>query len=1763
MLEEYYKFLCKRLVAWANKVEISPGDRYVLSFEESQQVRNFMNELGRLGEVEQLQISQGESGFAGLAIMLNQPVSMKLVVVSTNNVTPDYLVNLRNQIGRQQGIWKDTALLFVSNQILDSINSGAKDISRQGGPFNLDELRKNLEFEIQQSKSLNLKEQQILKVMVRSFFKGEQTLTLMDFADAYAILEKGNIDPDDYTKMGYFQDKSLMTFDDDDIEKRLENNHDDFAEINMIRGFGDTKEKLEKLVTGDHLKVDLAGNDWQKVDYKRILEGKAELAETNQVKIAYLPDQLLKDNADLQIWDRPQKMTKAGQRNRQLIIFNPMGQSELVLRIPFDKSIKRDGLSNKTEKSTNPKVSISGHHLKLTFNLLNDSEATSTKIVYKHQNKGSLRFTFNIVILPIVPALISALRPFYSLSIGSKQSYTINLPSDIADFELGTGVKEEIIAHSISDLDGLRVTKWKKIVIKTSDLILNDDADEKFELLIGNLKIPFLFVDEEERIVPRNAVYLENFRRQHSIDGHYRNKQVFFGEMACSVYESQKRFLDLEFEAIHDNQLIVDSDYEGFDLEDSLKKAYGSLFFELRRRQTTMSLVIWDEEIQRLVQAILDEVQSEIDTQEDRIELPIKIQNIVHIGEFNIDGDIAYAPFNPMLLAYQLQVEQEVGQENLSDTIQRKLNPTHLVPYLKREGVAYKTDYISNAPRWLIYSKTKLSKFSEVSQRIITERLKDFKKHFDYLFTLNPQIKYNVRAVNIKDERLLIKSITDYLIFEISQNKEDLSQINPVSLHIINRENQHLNPDVNQFYKIHTRSDYESFFHQPLKSIQDVNSDQIIETLQNKLDIFYGESQEINYHITFYQFTNQLTLGQYSTEQLTMNYSIDGLIGGDEYTNVQNSIKSGFGTKGLSEIKMSGALKMAKAWNELLVATVQKHAVMSHGQSLTNSIEEVDDREFQRQFDGSKWVTLLNPEVKLDYFSQMNHNIYVIHYTDYTNSANYESITLTKKVHQYEIILSDNLPDTVDGRNNQDFLTTIIKSFNVLNGEWLLRLVSHRNQGNTVREKLSIMAVYKEMLGILNSSRVIWIPLSLEEILRVSGSFVGETRNDSIFSAKSLGAQGKISDDLLFIGLWDYEGQLKVTFLPTEVKVGKNADQVISKADTQVEKTFNVLKKFIFDAIDFKSDFYLDFFMKLYFANAAKLFSNGEMSVDVYQQLQQYRQSVSQGKLKVDNTLTDVYRNKFIFSLKRDVTNRSLRVNEDYTLVEVPENDAYRISGIKTQRVIDSVQNDQMGFDVSRLLSHISQKDGEAYRQLTNAENHSKTQEDNLRQPVVAQSEVAEKALLDSKVETGSMSEETVIQDESGVSQSDVELTASNDIQEARPEPRDLNKPSLVYSESSKESLKGTHLRGNRRILLGTVDGSSQKAYWEYDDHQLANRHMLITGKSGQGKTYFIQTLLYEFSRNKIDSLIIDYTDSYLPNQLDRTLKEAVPNIRQHIVMKEHLAINPFKYNKYSIGDYQYYEKTENVVARVAEVLDFVFGLGIQQKSRLITIMNEGMAKNKNYTFSKLKDQLSEDKNDRTLYGRLQTLLDNDPFTYGKTNFDWSSYFGSTGQINIIQLSHYPASVQKAMIEFVLWDLFNYSQMYTDRHLVYPVFLDEVQNLNFAREAPTFKILTEGRKFGWSGIFATQSLSSIKGEVDSIYNTAEQVHFLPPESQTRAIAKTLSSNHNRQKMYEQELSTLQKGQCVVNGPELGENDRLIKTANIINIDSLESRVSRE
>lgn len=393
--------------------------------------------------------------------------------------------------------------------------------------------------------------------------------------------------------------------------------------------------------------------------------------------------------------------------------------------------------------------------------------------------------------------------------------------------------------------------------------------------------------------------------------------------------------------------------------------------------------------------------------------------------------------------------------------------------------------------------------------------------------------------------------------------------------------------------------------------------------------------------------------------------------------------------------------------------------------------------------------------------------------------------------------------------------------------------------------------------------------------------------------------------------------------------------------------------------------------------------------------------------------------------------------------------------------------------------------------------------------------------------------------------------------------PKNIDKvDNLMMDSSIKKSSDTGRLSTNTRIYLGKRLTGNKKIYWEYGNPQLPNKHMLVTGKSGQGKTYFLQTIMWELSKNKVSSLVIDYTDSYLNNELDDDFKKKMgKKLKEVIVYQEKLPINPFKIQKRFLPGLVLTETPEDTVDRIIEVLDFIFHLGIQQKSLARRIMLKGYKNNPtDYTLTQFKEQLLETNSGENVYSRMSVLLDRDPFTY-QSSFDWSKVFNYEGTVTILQMVQYQRQIQNTMIEFLLWDLFYHSQTKKDG-TIYPIFLDEIQNLNFSSSSPTVKILREGRKFGWSGIFATQAMSSIKGEVDALYNAAEQIHFLPPEDQVSSLAGYIAPNAKEKNIFEARLTRLKKGQCIMSGPILDtdlDTKNLINTNKMISIDSFENR----
>jgi DNA phosphorothioation-dependent restriction protein DptH len=123
--------------------------------------------------------------------------------------------------------------------------------------------------------------------------------------------------------------------------------------------------------------------------------------------------------------------------------------------------------------------------------------------------------------------------------------------------------------------------------------------------------------------------------------------------------------------------------------------------------------------------------------------------------------------------------------------------------------------------------------------------------------------------------------------------------------------------------------------------------------------------------------------------------------------------------------------------------------------------------------------------------------------------------------------------------------------------------------------------------------------------------------------------------------------------------------------------------------------------------------------------------------------------------------------------------------------------------------------------------------------------------------------------------------------------------------------------------------------------------------------------------------------------------------------------------------------------------------------------------------------------------------------------------------------------------------------------------MDEAQNLDHTEKSPSARILTEGRKFGWSAWYATQFLKSQldSDELARLQNASQKIYFSPPEQELSNIAASFTKDSQEKKHWENKLASLKKGQCIVHGPIKKENGELsIPTITVVDIIPLSERI---
>lgn len=355
----------------------------------------------------------------------------------------------------------------------------------------------------------------------------------------------------------------------------------------------------------------------------------------------------------------------------------------------------------------------------------------------------------------------------------------------------------------------------------------------------------------------------------------------------------------------------------------------------------------------------------------------------------------------------------------------------------------------------------------------------------------------------------------------------------------------------------------------------------------------------------------------------------------------------------------------------------------------------------------------------------------------------------------------------------------------------------------------------------------------------------------------------------------------------------------------------------------------------------------------------------------------------------------------------------------------------------------------------------------------------------------------------------------------------------------------------DRRILIGKTTNGSRPVYWEFWHKDLNNRHILLFGASGMGKTYTIQCLLSELGQNGQNSLIVDYTNGFFDNQLEQDFKTLLKPM-QHIVRKHPLEINPFRQQVETIGDEFIAEGEANTAQRISGVFSEVYNLGDQQKSVLYQAIKNGISYSSDTTMTLVDlipclEEISEERGTtgtaaRSLISKIRPFIDQNPF--GQENVEsWERLFtDSQHRCHVLQLAGFLRDSSRLITEFSLIDLYWYYRGSGTEASPRVLVLDEIQNLDHREETPLAQLLREGRKFGFSLILATQTMSNLeKDQRDRLFNAAHKLFFRPTDTELRTYADIAAmTTGEKVDTWKTRLASLKKGECYSLGPSLNE-----------------------
>lgn len=1055
----------------------------------------------------------------------------------------NYISHLRDCVAGPAPDFVDCALLIIHNSKLDTIINSADDLAAEGRAWHPHVLARHLKM-LAQDHTGN---RNLLAYLLEDQLKYvvSEGATVFGFAPLYQMIADGDIQ---LSKLGLFDDPMMASLNNPaQIRKRLEDNRELRRHIESVtENFADqVEDKFREQFSPKFIREHFVDNqDWKTLTYGAFKE---EL-ETNRTQSLTLEEV---GNANGKLIERAKSATRAGRKDLSVLIELPQEANEGRFEITFlapdvqlaelkvsQSSIDKDSIGLKVSHAGGKRSRVqvfapfSGEPLFFTVALTRRVSAEN------HQ--------FRCLFLRQGTFFIDGFKNHFRVEPNAKR-VTLQMEAN----RLTIAETDGPSFQSEDPQDVIDNTAYASV-----DFSRQANASEKigFQIACGDQRLNFNIegaAAEESITVP--LIYDRDRYARLFQDDDYRAEFGANGNrLIIDNRESMMagvRQLLLTREATMVGQRILHQSSKGqlrlddlHEIDADLHSAYDAWYAYLSARGTTPSLVSWGPQYRQLTAAVTHAYESALSRIPRDTVLSEVYKRLLRVGMAEYDGKEFMTPFHPLNLAYHLQLvetivaDRQAGHDSfatLPDVTRDRLTAAGLIPYIfdGPNTVAHVSAMRENAC-WLELIPQQESSFTYV-RNLVRDKLTEFTQAYERLFSAGPRSTLILNVINMGPARELFLGLTDYF----KKHRDEACAV-----HVNCYDDQILFNEFDAFAECVSSQVLRETYQLGRGGVHD-DADLLIDLIRSRLTyskfMTPADDEPLAYaHLAFFRNNAPVDVRPVPVENALSGVLCDGLIAGESAENIENAYFSRFGLRNV-EVEPYQPLRLAR-----LVGSLMRPARETNSPYVGAGVGLAASTEFRdlltRSYDSALWTTIIDPKVTLDFFTSQR-DVVLIHYSDqYTSSAGYDAITVTKQVDLFRRLLGKE---------------SLLSEFNAFNGEWLLKMLTANE--NTRKERRGIIGAYKFVRSLLMDADITWVPLSVAEMIRVSGN-VGLKMGGSDFSRSSQGyTRGAISDDVLFVG---FRGE-HMYLLPLEVKTGARPDY-----DKAVEQA-RELKRYLRDQV--------------------------------------------------------------------------------------------------------------------------------------------------------------------------------------------------------------------------------------------------------------------------------------------------------------------------------------------------------------------------------------------------------------------------------------------------------------------------------------------------------------------------------------------------------------------------------------------------------------------